>query len=90
MCTDCVESIERVFPGMPEKEAHGILIGMTAWPFAHGAYVERQLLTARKALTQGRWVCIMCGRARAKKHMKNDFCKKPCVAKWERTCESNQ
>ncbi len=85
MCAECVESLERVFPGQPEEVSYEILIGMTAFPFAHGPVIEKQLRIAKKAIAQGRGICMMCGKAKAYKHMKHDFCKEACLAKWEKS-----
>lgn len=83
MCQGCVDAVDRVFPGTPENEYGDILMSMTAFPFERDpAKIERQLRTARKALTQGRGVCMMCGKAKARKHMDGDFCKKLCLQKW--------
>ena len=83
MCAGCVEAIGRVFPNTPEQEAMDILISMTAFPFQSDPNkIELQLWTARKAITQGRGLCTMCGKARSRKHMDGEFCKKPCARKW--------
>ena len=82
MCQRCVDALKRVFPNASEKEGGEILMSFTAFPFGGPGEVERQLHTARKAFTQGRKLCMYCGRARAPKYMDWDMCKKPCAGKW--------
>lgn len=83
MCEICGEWMDKVFPGESDEYKMSVLWNRTAFPFADGYVMARQIKRARKAITQGKEICMACGKVRSSKHMDFDMCKKPCSVKWQ-------
>ncbi len=43
MCTECVKSVNEIFPDVPKEEVGSFLMNCTAFPFGDSATVKKQL-----------------------------------------------
>ncbi len=50
MCQQCLDAVNKYFPGISGKDKNALLWGSTAFPFAHGEYVTQQLSTLRSQI----------------------------------------